>query len=51
MYCVRCGVKLADTEEKCPLCGTTVYHPDIRREEVFPLEKQQVFDIARQMAE
>ena len=37
MYCVRCGVKLADTEEKCPLCGTTVYHPDIRREEVFPL--------------
>ena len=22
MYCVNCGVKLADTEEKCPLCNT-----------------------------
>lgn len=31
MFCVYCGVKLADTEEKCPLCGTTVYHPDIRQ--------------------
>lgn len=22
MYCVKCGVRLADTEEKCPLCST-----------------------------
>ena len=22
MYCVNCGVKLADTQEKCPLCST-----------------------------
>lgn len=22
MYCVKCGVKLADTEERCPLCST-----------------------------
>lgn len=28
MYCVSCGVKLAHTEEKCPLCGTVVCHPD-----------------------
>lgn len=28
MYCVRCGVKLADTEKKCPLCDTVVCHPD-----------------------
>ena len=21
MYCVKCGVELADTENKCPLCG------------------------------
>lgn len=28
MYCVKCGVKLADTEKKCPLCHTVVYHPD-----------------------
>lgn len=37
MYCVKCGVKLADTEKKCPLCGTVVYHPDIPREEGEPL--------------
>lgn len=30
MYCVKCGVKLADTEKKCPLCNTTVYHPEIK---------------------
>ena len=27
MYCVKCGVKLADSESKCPLCGTTAYRP------------------------
>lgn len=36
MYCVKCGVELADTENKCPLCGTAVYHPDIQRESVQP---------------
>ena len=29
MYCVKCGVELADSEKKCPLCGTPVFHPDI----------------------
>jgi len=29
MYCINCGVKLADSEKVCPLCNTTVYHPDI----------------------
>ena len=29
MYCVKCGVRLADSEKKCPLCGTVVYHPDL----------------------
>lgn len=33
MYCVNCGVKLEDTEKKCPLCHTICYHPDIRRPE------------------
>lgn len=28
MYCVKCGVKLADTEKACPLCGTRCCHPD-----------------------
>ena len=37
MYCVNCGVKLADTEKICPLCGVTVYHPDIQRAAASPL--------------
>ncbi|MBE6636542.1 MAG: hypothetical protein E7618_01920 [Ruminococcaceae bacterium] len=28
MYCVKCGVELADSEKKCPLCQTTVVCPD-----------------------
>lgn len=32
MYCVNCGVKLGDTEEKCPLCGVMAYHPELVRE-------------------
>jgi len=31
MYCINCGVKLADTEKRCPLCGTIPYHPDLVR--------------------
>ena len=26
-YCVHCGVKLADSEKRCPLCQTPVYDP------------------------
>ncbi len=37
MYCIKCGVELADTEKKCPLCGTRVYHPEILRPEGEPL--------------
>lgn len=37
MYCIKCGVKLADTEKKCPLCDTVVYHPDINSEASTPL--------------
>ena len=37
MYCVKCGVKLADTEKKCPLCDTVVCHPDIKIPETEPL--------------
>lgn len=28
MYCVRCGVELAEKEGFCPLCGTKAYDPD-----------------------
>lgn len=37
MYCVKCGVKLADTEKKCPLCNTVVYHPDVKQPNEEPL--------------
>ncbi len=33
MYCCNCGVALADTEQKCPLCGVRAYHPDLHRPE------------------
>ncbi|MBR3965099.1 MAG: zinc ribbon domain-containing protein [Clostridia bacterium] len=36
MYCIKCGVELADTEKTCPLCGTTVYHPDITQAHATP---------------
>ena len=29
MYCVKCGVELADSERKCPLCNTPVYMPGL----------------------
>lgn len=28
MFCIKCGVELADTEKTCPLCATRVFHPD-----------------------
>lgn len=29
MYCIKCGVELAPSEIRCPLCQTTVYHPEL----------------------
>lgn len=37
MYCIKCGVELADSEQSCPLCLTKVYHPDIERPSADPL--------------
>lgn len=37
MYCINCGVKLADTEKQCPLCGTQVYHPVLKQPDASPL--------------
>lgn len=42
MYCINCGVELADTETKCPLCNTAVYHPDFPKAEadsLYPAKK------------
>jgi len=33
MYCVKCGVELADSEKVCPLCGLKVYHPELPKPE------------------
>lgn len=40
MYCIKCGVALADTEKQCPLCGTVVFHPDLCQKEAAPLYPQ-----------
>ena len=37
MYCIKCGVKLADSEKACPLCGTVPFHPDFTAEQGEPL--------------
>ncbi len=37
MYCIKCGVQLADTEKKCPLCNTAVCHPDFANRAQQPL--------------
>ena len=37
MYCINCGVKLAPTEKKCPLCNTVVFHPDFIQKAQRPL--------------
>ena len=37
MYCIKCGVQLADTEKRCPLCGTVCYHPELPRPKESPL--------------
>ena len=29
MYCMKCGVELAEGEKVCPLCGLKAYHPGI----------------------
>ncbi len=38
MYCVKCGVELADSEKKCPLCHTPVYFPghEIKDDRPYP---------------
>ena len=30
MYCVKCGVELADSQRVCPLCGTRVFHREAK---------------------
>lgn len=37
MYCINCGVKLADSEKTCPLCNTAVFHPEFMQTDKRPL--------------
>lgn len=33
MYCIKCGVELADSQKQCPLCQTVVFHPQLNQPE------------------
>jgi len=46
MYCINCGVQLAAGQEKCPLCGTVPYHPDIVPKSVAPLYPKRTIPVA-----
>ena len=37
MYCIKCGVALADSEKVCPLCKTEVFHPRLSRADALPM--------------
>ena len=41
MYCINCGVRLINEEEKCPLCGTASYHPDVCPKPAQPMYSKQ----------
>ena len=37
MYCINCGVQLHEAADQCPLCGTSVCHPDFPAKAEEPL--------------
>jgi len=41
-YCVNCGVKLAKSENKCPLCNTKVINPNKLKDEYVPAYPSQI---------
>ena len=51
MYCIQCGVKLADSEKVCPLCSTRVINPnrpeDTEHERPYPSRVQQINGLKR----
>lgn len=53
MYCIKCGVKLADSEKQCPLCGTVPFHPELPRtegESLYPPNRYPVQQVSHQGA-
>lgn len=54
MYCVNCGVKLADTEKTCPVCGVPAWHPEITPgsgEPLFPQDQQPEVEVSPKTAQ
>ncbi len=45
MFCVNCGVKLADTEKRCPLCHTAIMYPSICQPTVTSLYAENTFPL------
>ncbi len=44
-FCIKCGVELADSEDRCPLCDTLIYHPDFKRQKAkSPYPRQRLFE-------
>ena len=41
-YCVNCGVKLKNSEKKCPLCNTKVINPNKMDAEYEPVYSSKV---------
>lgn len=47
MYCIKCGVELAESEKVCPLCGLKPYHPELHQndgEKPYPTSKIPSYD-------
>ncbi len=54
MYCVNCGVKLGDSEKKCPLCGVVVFHPELplpHGEKPYPADRMPGKQVRRRSAQ
>jgi thiamine biosynthesis lipoprotein ApbE len=54
MYCVNCGVKLGESEKKCPLCGLTAFHPELPRpngEPLYPTQNLPAMQVNRRSAQ
>ncbi len=44
MYCMKCGVKVSPGQERCPLCDTLMYHPELPKEEGLPTYPKREFE-------
>ncbi len=47
MYCIKCGVKLAEPSQACPLCGTVPYHPELTGQDAARLYPENRYPVAQ----